>query len=197
MISNTYHRHWDLARFHITTRVLDMGFFRNVSGLLCNDGGRDSHSLRVYECPLLNKDDYYSTELWDLDKSGPLNLKSSQHNTTLFKTHSSHMNFMDIFLLIPYKFNIGCRCVACNTFMMTSSNGKILRVAGHLCGEFTGPRWITSAKGQWRGALIFSLICVWINGWVNNREAGDLRRYCAHYDVTVMCYFRPRHTENL
>ena len=41
-------------------------------------------------------------------------------------------------------------------------------------------------KGQWRGALMFSLICVWINGWVNNREAGDLRRYCAHYDITVM-----------
>ena len=41
-------------------------------------------------------------------------------------------------------------------------------------------------KGQWRGALMFSLICVWINGWVNNREAGDLRRYRAHYDVTVM-----------
>ena len=41
-------------------------------------------------------------------------------------------------------------------------------------------------KGQWRGALMFSLICVLINGWVNNREAGDLRRYCAHYDVIVM-----------
>ena len=41
-------------------------------------------------------------------------------------------------------------------------------------------------KGQWRGALMFSLICVWINGWVNNREAGDLRRYRAHYDVTAM-----------
>ena len=41
-------------------------------------------------------------------------------------------------------------------------------------------------KGQWRGSLMFSLICVWINGWVNNREAGDLRRYRAHYDVTVM-----------
>ena len=37
-------------------------------------------------------------------------------------------------------------------------------------------------KGQWRGALI----CVWINDWVNNREAGDLRRYRAHYDVIVM-----------
>ena len=41
-------------------------------------------------------------------------------------------------------------------------------------------------KCHWRGALMFSLICVWINGWVNNREAGDLRRYRAHYDVIVM-----------
>ena len=41
-------------------------------------------------------------------------------------------------------------------------------------------------KGQWRGALMFSLICVWINGWVNNREAGDLRRHRGHYDVIVM-----------
>ena len=41
-------------------------------------------------------------------------------------------------------------------------------------------------KGQWRGALMFSLICVWINGWVNNGKAGDLRRYRAHYDVSVM-----------
>ena len=41
-------------------------------------------------------------------------------------------------------------------------------------------------KGQWRGALMFSLICVWIIGWVNNREAGDLKRYRAHYDVIVM-----------
>ena len=57
---------------------------------------------------------------------------------------------------------------ACFTFccaffvwvMMTSSNGDIFRVTGHLCGEFTG--------------------------WVNNREASDLRRHCAHYDVIVM-----------
>ena len=40
--------------------------------------------------------------------------------------------------------------------------------------------------GQWPGALMFSLICSWINGWVNNGEAGDLRRHRAHYDVTVM-----------
>ena len=41
-------------------------------------------------------------------------------------------------------------------------------------------------KGQWRGALMFSLICDRINGWVNNGEAGDLRRHRAHYDVIVM-----------
>ena len=41
-------------------------------------------------------------------------------------------------------------------------------------------------KGQWRGALMFSLIYAWINDWVNNREAGDLRRQHGHYDVIVM-----------
>ena len=41
-------------------------------------------------------------------------------------------------------------------------------------------------KGQWRGALMFSLICAWINGWVNTGEAGDSGRHHAHYDVIVM-----------
>ena len=50
---------------------------------------------------------------------------------------------------------------------MTSSNGNIFRVTG-----------------QWRGPWMFSLICAWINGSVNNR--GDLRRHRIHYDVIVM-----------
>ena len=41
-------------------------------------------------------------------------------------------------------------------------------------------------KGQWRGALMFTLIWARINAWVNNREAGDLRRYRTHSDVIVM-----------
>ena len=45
-------------------------------------------------------------------------------------------------------------------------------------------------KGQWRGALMFSLICTWINDWVSNREAGDLRRHHDHYDVIVMSNYR-------
>ena len=42
-------------------------------------------------------------------------------------------------------------------------------------------------KGQWRGALMFSLIWAWTcwtNGWENNQDAGHLRRHRAHYDVT-------------
>ena len=65
--------------------------------------------------------------------------------------------------------------------MMTSSNGNIFRVTGHLCEPVNSPH-----KGQWRAAFLFSLICAWINRWVNNREAGYLRRYCTHYDVIVM-----------
>ena len=43
--------------------------------------------------------------------------------------------------------------------------------------------------GQWRGALMFSLICAWIKGWVKGREAGDLRRHCSHYDIIVMAIY--------
>ena len=66
---------------------------------------------------------------------------------------------------------------------MTSSNGNIFRVTGHLCGEFTGPRWIPHTKASDAELWCF----LWsASDWVNNREAGDLRRYCAHYDVIVM-----------
>ena len=41
-------------------------------------------------------------------------------------------------------------------------------------------------NGQWRGVWMFSLICAWTNGWANSRDAGDLRRHRAHYDVTLM-----------
>ena len=43
-------------------------------------------------------------------------------------------------------------------------------------------------KGQWRGALMFTLIYARINGWVNKREAGDLGRNRAHCDVIVMLH---------
>ena len=49
-------------------------------------------------------------------------------------------------------------------------------------------RWPVNSphKGPWCGSVMFSLMYDWINGWVNDREAGDLRRHRVHYDVTVM-----------
>ena len=71
-------------------------------------------------------------------------------------------------------------------YMMTFSNGSIFCITSPLFGEFTGHRWIPLTKGQWRGPLMFCLICVWINGWVNNREADDLKHHRTHYDFPVM-----------
>ena len=70
--------------------------------------------------------------------------------------------------------------------MITSSNDNIFRVTGPLWRDTTDHRWIPPNKGMWRGALMFSLISAWTNGCTNNRDAGDLRRHRAHYDVTVM-----------
>ena len=40
-----------------------------------------------------------------------------------------------------------CLCAKLES-MMASSNGNIFRVAGHLCGEFTGPPWIPRTKAS-------------------------------------------------
>ena len=89
-----------------------------------------------------------------------------------------------LIMLVVLKFLTGL-CNLVNLVMMTSSNGNTFRVTGHLCGEFPGE---FPDKVPWRGALMFSLICVGINVWVNNREAGDLRCYRANYEVIVMSF---------
>ena len=105
-------------------------------------------------------------------------------------------------------------------YMMTSSNGNIFRVTGHLCGEFTGPRWIPAQRSVTRSFDVFfdlhpnkRLSKQWWGLWgkppvitgspsqrpvtrsvlwsapeqmVVQTHAGDVRRYRAHYDVTVM-----------
>ena len=70
------------------------------------------------------------------------------------------------------------------SFMMTSSNGNILRVTGLCAGNSPAT---SEFPAHWRPvtrSFDVYLICAWINDWVNNREAGDLRHHCAHYDVT-------------
>ena len=68
--------------------------------------------------------------------------------------------------------------------IMTSSDGNIFRVTDHLHGELTCHRLIPRTKASDAELWCFFLICVWVNGWINNRDAGNLRRHRAHYDVT-------------
>ena len=72
--------------------------------------------------------------------------------------------------------------------MMTSSNGNIFRVTGPLCEEFTGHRWIPFTKASNAELWCFLWSSPWMNDWVDNRGASDLRRHWAHYDAIVMLY---------
>ena len=69
--------------------------------------------------------------------------------------------------------------------MMTSWNGNIFRVTGHCAGNSPVPGEFPAQRPVTRSFDVF-FICVWKNGWVNNRGTGDLRRHRAHYDVIVM-----------
>ena len=64
----------------------------------------------------------------------------------------------------------------CNNVKFKLKNGNFFRVTGPLCREFTGHRWIPRTKASDAELLMFSLISAWIISWLNNREAGDLRR---------------------
>ena len=77
----------------------------------------------------------------------------------------------------------------CIFWDMTSLNGNIFHVIGPSWGESTGHRCSpvdSPHKGQWRGALMFSLICAWANGWANSWYACDLKRHRAQYDVIII-----------
>ena len=71
-----------------------------------------------------------------------------------------------------------------STFHVTPSNKNLFRFTGPFWGEINHQSLADTHKGQWRGALMFSLIYAWTNGWANNRHASDLRGHCVHYDVT-------------
>ena len=85
-----------------------------------------------------------------------------------------HCSEFNVNTIISYKMN-----------MMTAKNGNnISRITGPLCGEFTGGRWLPLTKAS--DANIWYFLCSAPQQTVNNRDAGDLRRHRAHYDVIVM-----------
>ena len=123
-----------------------------------------------------------------------LTLQPKQHKTQT-KPHLRELmyitwsNWMCLCSLqhISVQYMTACWWMMISTMMtmMTSSNGTFSALLA-LCAGNSPVTGEFPAKGQWRGTLIFSLICARISGWVNNREAGDLRRHRAHYDVIVM-----------
>ena len=83
-----------------------------------------------------------------------------------------------------------CTCISWNSSTLTrrwwfTHNDDVIKWK-HFPRYWPFVRGIHPHKGQWSGALMFSLICALINDWVNNGEAGDLRRHRVHYDVIVM-----------
>ena len=63
-------------------------------------------------------------------------------------------------------------------------------ITGHLCGEFTDDRCIPRTKASDAELWCFLWSAPEKNGWVNNSEAGDLRRHRTHYDVSVVVLLR-------
>ena len=83
------------------------------------------------------------------------------------------------------------------------TNNQCFRKTGKITEGKTGLAWwrhqmetfsallALRRPGQWRGGLMFSLICAWTNGWANHRDAIDLRRHRDRNDVTVMVIHIP------
>ena len=109
-----------------------------------------------------NLDAVQSINLWSQEKT-PGNLSKSVHKTSTFYSRIPTFMLFIVCHFIPhialgYVRNFSTRClrlsnayrrlwaVSSLVIMMTSSNGSIFCVTGHLCGEFTSHRWITSTK---------------------------------------------------
>ena len=128
--------------------------------------------------------------------SGALHLNSRPFQTS--PMCNKHHTTGDLLLCVKQRFDMfandilswvsigGARDHSSRLRMVTSSNGNIFCICGPLCGntpvtgEFPAQRPVTQSFD-----VFFDLHLN--NGWVNNREAGDLRRHRAHYDVIQMC----------
>ena len=97
------------------------------------------------------------------------------------------LNWPNVCLHPPLEYELVTLCVWFAQKHDDVIKGNIFRVTGWSFVRGIQRSPVNSLhKGQWRGVSMFSLICAWINDWVNNREAGDLRRHRAYYDVIVM-----------
>ena len=121
------------------------------------------------------------TMYFDQPLSRELILRPLKYNWFSFSTISRHWCVIKSF---PWEDK---HTIAVWRHQMEQFSALLAFCAGNspVTGEFPAQRPVTRSFA--------SLICAWINGWVNNREAGDLRRHRAHYDVIVMILHSQHH----
>ena len=110
----------------------------------------------------------------------------------VFPDHCSIHGLIGVVHFIFFVWKEDSYILLCHAYsMMTNTHDDVIKWK-HFphCWPFVrGIHWSpvnSPHRGHWRGALMFSLICAWLNGWVNSREVSDLRRHRAHYDVIVI-----------
>ena len=136
---------------------------------------------------ILSKIECFRDFLWNLYNVWWTTVPGSHHNCIKIENECSYVSQIALWCF---------RCViwCMFTFVMTlflleswwrhqmETFSALLAICARnspVLGEFPAQRPVTRS-------LVFSLICAWISGWVNNREAGYMRRYRVHYDVMVM-----------
>ena len=136
-----------------------------VSSCSCLCPIHGSHVVsREWRCSWSNGDRRCSKHIWVITILLPSNVWLVLEVWRYIRFLSTHILLMIIWKRFPYYYDDVNKCKHFPPYWPF--------VRGIHRSPMNSPH-----KDQWRGAAMFSLICVWINGWVNNREAGDLRRY--------------------
>ena len=136
------------------------------------------HGLTLMSAWLSN---HTPSQVWD-EIVYPFSCRYSVHSITVI-SHGCHG--------ISNHWQLDCLTCSVNKKRKHRCHGDIIKWK-HFLHYWRFVQWIhwspvnSPNKDQWRGALIFSLICAWINDRINNRETDDLKPRHAHYDVIVM-----------
>ena len=116
-----------------------------------------------------------------------LRAKSCTIHIGFFYILTNHTMFIRINACVWYHFNGSTRCDNCCAHCFEKYGAWMTAIQHYtwwrhqmetfsaslaICAGIRRSPVNSPHRGQWRGAVMFSLICVWINGWVNNREAG-------------------------
>ena len=136
--------------------------------VITNNINLASINIIIYSknCFEFSAQDYYMTHVWTVT----LTISKLMKKNPVVWTCSSHRHLSD-------KFKIPCP-IYVTLFTGARWHDDVIKW-NHFLRYWPFVRGIHRSlvnsphKGQWPGAVMFSLICVWINGWVNNRETGD------------------------